>query len=528
MELEMKKTKSKIEPQELFSNDRPANNLIHPAEWYLVTNHRNLFYMLAAGMIMSPKGFGRKYYKDTMSYFPGWIPLFANKIPCSALDLSVSEKKHLIPCIARIKLESFHGNLTVIDDNNIAREIQYPEEIDNNVNGVLIKGPLPIYWIDSIIFSSKADVSKCEADSRDFGNVPLEGFKLDINSKLFSGNDNVIWPIEKVEIPNTDELPAKAFAAGGIITMLLHSAKHGDIATKVSQLAFSPESEDTKTISETMIAGLSTWLKTGTVASDDVSAELFWGAVNCIAECHAEIDIVNPIDVLLTYLENSAKSLDDKMKTALLKLVNDLRKLAVFTDDTITELFNRHPKPFSRAMTLFVLREKCDDLKDFYNPLLTELDYVAAAILFGARDGWLGLQLALRNFDGLQAAVSHRMVEMAHRLNKTGLEFGLAPSRPVTLRELFVTGEKEWSAKQKDAATLLARESNWNECIQTRISLGKGEYHLIIDGSGAQILLEGEAKAIKTEIDATKFLERMAHSNISEKIESKIRKLIGS
>lgn len=526
----MKKTKSKAEPSgNLFSKDGTVNKVNQAAEWYLATNHRNLFYMLAAGMVMSPKGFGRKYYKDTLSYFPGWIPLFANKAPRSALDLSVSEKKHLIPCIVKIKLESLHGRLTVIDNNNITRKAQYPEEIDNDVNGLLIQAPLPIHWIEAIIFSSKTDVSKCEADSRDFGNVPLKDFKLDINSKLFSGDDNVIWPIENVELPNTDELPANAFAAGGIITMLLHTAKHGDIATKVSQLAFSPELIDTKPISETMIAGLSTWLKTGSVASEiDVSAELFWGAVNCIAGCHAEIDIVNPIDVLLTYLENSAKNLDDKMKTALLKLVNDLRKLAVFTDDTITELFNRHPKPFSRAMTLFVLREKCDDLKDFYNPLLTELDYVAAAILFGARDGWLGLQLTLRDYDGLQAAVSHRMVEMAHRLNKTGLEFGLAPSRPVTFRELFVTDEKEWSAKQKDAAILLARESNWNECIQTRINLGKGEYHLIINGSGVQILLEGEVKAVKTEIDAKKMLERIAHSNILDKIEDKVRKLIGS
>ena len=46
-----------------------------PDSGLLVTNHLNLMYILAAGLVMPPAGFGDKYYRDTLECFPGWIPL---------------------------------------------------------------------------------------------------------------------------------------------------------------------------------------------------------------------------------------------------------------------------------------------------------------------------------------------------------------------------------------------------------------------------------------------------------------------
>ena len=102
-------------PQTLFPiNEAPPKNQ-KALKWRLVTNQRNLFYMLAAGMVMSPKGFGEKYYQDTLSSFPGWIPLFADNVPKAAIDLSVSERHHLIPCIVTIDLKNLHGGLVAMD-----------------------------------------------------------------------------------------------------------------------------------------------------------------------------------------------------------------------------------------------------------------------------------------------------------------------------------------------------------------------------------------------------------------------------
>ncbi len=125
------------------------------------------------------------------------------------------------------------------------------------------------------------------------------------------------------------------------------------------------------------------------------------------------------------------------------------------------------------------------------HPLLNEVDYLAASILFAARDGWIGLPLILRDVSGLQEAVSHHMAQLAHRIVKSGIDLGTPPNCPRPLRALFIPGDKGWSAKQRDAALLLARELKWTECIQTRILLGKGDYRIIVDGTGVQIMLPG-------------------------------------
>ena len=70
--------------------------------WYFVTNQLNLMYMLAAGMIMPPKGFGKKYYEDSLNVVPGWIPLFAGTVPKRMLDTVVKENANLRPVIVII------------------------------------------------------------------------------------------------------------------------------------------------------------------------------------------------------------------------------------------------------------------------------------------------------------------------------------------------------------------------------------------------------------------------------------------
>jgi hypothetical protein len=241
-----------------------------------------------------------------------------------------------------------------------------------------------------------------------------------------------------------------------------------------------------------------------------------------VAACRLSDAPIRPLDVVLDYLGSAGEGMDERMKLALVKLVNDLRTIAGFTDSTITEIFERHPKSFSRVMALFFLREKCADLLAFKHPLLTESDRIAAAILFAARDGWLGLPLQLRNFPSSQAAILHRMAAMSHRMAGTGLNLGSPPSRPLPLRELFLLGPKGWSAAQKDAALVLARECKWG-CIQTRVSLGKGDYRLLVDGGGMHIIVAGEAKAVATEVDREQFLIALASTPISDKQDRKVR-----
>jgi hypothetical protein len=276
-----------------------------------------------------------------------------------------------------------------------------------------------------------------------------------------------------------------------------------------------------------MIREIGEWMNTGAISpSTDVLPKLFWGVVDRVTARRFTDDVMSPRDVALEYLETAGQEFDEKMKSALAKLAMDLRRLTGFADSTITELFEQHTRPFSRVMTLFFLRDHCTEIMELRHPLLTEGDYVGAAILFGAKDGWLGLPLALRDVDGLQAAVCHRMAALAHRMAGADIDLGKPPDRPMPLRELFVPEEKGWSIKQRDAALLLARESKWFKCMETRITLGKGEYHVVIDGSGVQIVLPGDAKAVVTQVNPEPFFSQFGETAISLKAEKKVRDLL--
>lgn len=511
---------------DLFEASTSPSLVKPPVRWQLVTNQRNLFYMIAAGLIMPPKGFGKKYYQDTLSAFPGWIPLFPESVPKAAIERSVSERSHLLPCLATVDLSRMRGTVMAAGSDGELKEIAFPDELDGRERFLLVPAPLPISWITSIGFRSREDKTSCETDARDFENVPLLEFKREVSARAFAEAADWAWPPTDRVLANLETAIDVPLAAGAMMAMLLHMGNLGDIGMFASRLAFDPEAEIANSISDPMISALGAWLQTGHLPeSSDVLKSLFWGTVDKVLKCRSSDIHAIPQDVALAHLESSSETLDERMKPALSKLAGDLRTLAGFADSTVTEIFERHPKPFSRVMMLFFLREKCADLLEFKHPLLTEPDYVAAAILFAAREGWLGLPIQLRDFPGLQPAVSHRMAALAHRIGETGINLGLAPPRPLPLRELFASTSKTWISTQKEAALVLARESKW-ECIQTRVSLGKGNYRLVVDGTGVNILFDGEAKAVATEVDRDRFVSLLAQTQISSKLSRKVRDVL--
>lgn len=511
---------------DLFNAANVAPSASRDPRWQFVTNQRNLFYMLAAGLIMPPVGYGKKYYLDTLAAFPGWIPVFSGAIPSAAIDLSVSEKSHLQPCAVSLDLSAISGKVIAIRGDGTTSDIQFPSGLDGTEQLILLPAPLPISCISSIGFRTREEKSSCEIDARDFGNVPLSDFKREVAGKSFSEGGDAVWPPVGVSVDQNEPDLNISLAAGGMMAMLFRMADRGDIALAACQAVFDAEESSSLPISDPMLSAVRAWLKAGRLPEDsDVLKKLFWGAVEKVAACRSLEVPTSAQDVALAHLDASSDLLDERMKVALSKLSGDLRTLAGFSDSTITEIFERHPKPFSRVMMLFFLREKCVDLLEFKHPLLTEADFVAAAILFGAREGWLGLPTELRDFPGLQAAVCHRMAALSHRLSGTELNLGSPPIRPVPLREVLAAGPKGWSGPQKEAALLIAREAKW-DCIQTRVSLGKGDYRIVIDGAGLHVLIAGEAKAVTTEVDREKFFARLAGESIPLKVDRKVRELL--
>ena len=186
-----------------------------PHTGLLVTNHLNLMYMLAAGLVMPPAGFGDKYYRDTLECFPGWIALFLGKPPRDAIASSTSEAGHLKAVVVCIDLSRLSGKLAAIGEDGV-RELHFPDQLDGTERVLLVPAPLSTSQIESIVFQSMDDRKACERDAKEFGNVPLDDFKRRLSKTLFTKAPDTPWrlgegPAERAVPWNAPSPPAASW-----------------------------------------------------------------------------------------------------------------------------------------------------------------------------------------------------------------------------------------------------------------------------------------------------------------------------
>lgn len=527
-------------PPEPVKQEKPPKPASAPASGLLVTNHLNLLYMLAAGMVMPPPGFGGKYYQDTLACWPGWIPLFlGNRLPADAFELSTSEAGHLRPVVVEMELTGLSGTVAALGTEG-PRELRFPDQLDGSESVLLIPAPLPTTGIRHIAFASPEDKRAVETDALDFANVPLQDFKRKTMKTLFAKPSDEHWPPGQGTAAREAPLQTP-LAAGGIMAMLLHFAHQGDLSVAACRGAFEPDDDLEPPVNETILAGLRGWMRAGTTSSPaaDATTEpggsaglhnvfqevLLWGIVDRLLDRKNTDPATSAEDVLLDYLDAETPKLDARLQAGARKLHDTLVSLTGLPDATPGELFERHETPLARAMILFFLRDRCPELLEFRSDRLREPDWLTAAILFGAREGWAGLPLPLRAVPGLADAVSHRMAQMAHRIAGTDLDLGTPPPRVRPLRELLGDG-RTWGAKENAAAVELAQASKW-DCVRTRITLAQGEYKLIVHGGSVHIELPGRPR-LETRVDPERFFHCLAATRVGTKVEESVRKTLGA
>ena len=526
-------------PPDPVHREQPRSPVNAPASGLLVTNHLNLLYMLAAGMVMPPRGFGGKYYRDTLACWPGWIPLFLGKrLPADAFELSTSEAGHLRPVVVEMELTGLSGTVAAFGAEG-TRELRLPDQLDGSESMFLIPAPLPTSRIRHIAFPSPEDKRAVETDALDFANVPLQDFKRKTTKTLFSKPTDTHWPPGQGPAERAAPLQAPQ-AAGGIMAMLLHFANQGGLSVAACRSAFDPDDEPAPHVNEPIISGIQAWMRAGGAPSPAVDTItetggsagsrsafqeiLLWGAVDRLLDQKNDDPAISTEDVLLNYLDGETPKLDARLQAGAGKLRDTLVSLTGLADATPSELLDRHETPLARAMILLFLRDRCAELLEFHNDRLREPDWLTAAILFGAREGWAGLPLPLRDVPGLADAVSHRMAQMAHRMAGTDLDLGTPPARARPLRELFGDG-RAWSAKQNAAAAELAQALKW-DCVRTRIKLAQGEYKLTVQGGSVYIDLPGEP-GLDTRVDPERFFRCLAETRVGARVEEKVRKTLG-
>ena len=519
-----------METADMFDSNSSPDQGNAPETGYLVTNQLNLMYMLAAGMLIPPAGFGDKYYQDTLECFHGWIPLFIDRVSKEAIESSTKDANHLKPCIVEVDLSGLSGRVIALGGAGL-KERRFPQQPDETDRVLLFPAPLPVSRIVSVIFRSIDDRLAVEADAKDFGNVPLAEFKLRSSKPLFAKVSDFPWPPD--EGPEERSAPLQGpLAAGGVMAMLLLFAELGEQATLASRVAFDPDDAVLQSPGNSPIfAGLQSWIREGAVSlpqppdsetdrtglQNTSQARLFWQAVDRLAKWRESHKTCNVESLVIEHLSTAIPRLDPRLQAGVQELHDTLVSLTGLADATASELFDRHDTPLAHALTLFFLRRDCADLYDYESDRLSEPDWLAAAILFGVRDGWMSLPLRLRSGRGLSNAVSHRMAYLSHRIAGTGLDLGEVPPRVRPLRELFGDASA-WRSREKSAALELARARKW-DCVHTRINLGPGEYKLTVRGGSTQIELPGEPR-ITPEVDTSRFFDllagaRLDHPNVA-------------
>lgn len=503
--------------------------------WHLVTNHQNMLYILAAGMVMSPAGFKGKYYSDSLNYYPGRIPLFPNRkgntahIPPDVLRHVISEKSHLVPCIA-----SF--TLTDLPDSTYMRsqqgKIRNPtKNLRKDDIAALITAPLPISLLLEISFRSPEDKQVFEAAASNVSNVDSSFYQIKVAESLFSSNHDLAWtptsPQERKLFKTSNNIPAFELALGGVLAMLYHIANRSDLGLKIFRLATEAvsdnENKPTNEKEDPILAELPNWMSGNKVSQQaDTPVRLFWGVIQSLIDAQAPAHSQPPIDVVLAYLEKQLDKLEEaKFISPLQRLITDMRSVLGLGGGTITELLERHKGSLSRPLLLFCLREHCTDLLEFSHSLLSDAEYILAGILFGVRDGWLNLPKEMRP-PSLSHYVAFRMADA----QQESLAMS-APPHPRPLRELFTLPSNKWDRVTLDAAVELASKCDWNRCLRTKVTLaetpGGSQLPKSFERHGLHIVLPGKVTA-NTEVDEELFLDHLGQwPPIDRDIESAVR-----
>jgi len=509
------------------SNQSVQQGKGHEIKWRLVTNHLNLMYMLSAGLIMPPSGLWKKYYKDTLALVPGWIPLFPEHLWQSAIEHSVSEETLLRPCYAEMDLSEVSGAVKVLR-SNFWEDARFPEEIYGNEELILVPAPLPISMVKEIAFQSKDDKSYCDKDARYFSNVPLANFKTKAVATPFKKAKTGTWPppVENVQERRAELILPDAF--GGIVTVLSRLSNHNDAAIELTREFFqeTPD-EDVLKVFPMLLGAHSLFYPSGKHSEQHGSiSQLFGNFTESLIHAREATGNISPKDIVLGALEDSNAGLQGGARQAGDRLMEDLKRIVQFPDKTLNELMELHHKPLSRSLVLFFMKDNSLDLLDVCSTRMNGFDLCGAAILFGIAEGWLGMPSSLRSGNRLEDIVPAYMAHLSHRLSDSDLNLGDLPGRPMSLRELLSDEKPE--KKLNKAALYIARTCKW-DCIKTRIKLGKGDYQLIIDGSGASLVLDGDIKAVEAEVDREKFMTFLnSEPGIPEKVENEARKILGN
>jgi len=420
--------------------------------WYMPTNMDNLRMIIAQGLISSPNGF-KKYYADVLELFPGYVPLFRNRISPDILNSVISEVEGLTPCIVEFDLKKIEGFAKTISDSQLI-DVQLKDIDKENSNLLLLLAPIPLSCISKVIFKTTADKKAFEDDAELYSNVPINTLKLHYtktDQKLFEAKPDITdYPIVKLKsmdfnlINNIDY--NKIYAFGGILANMFYFSKNG---TKSNEVFLSCSSD--KKVSD----------------NDDYSyiINYFYSSEKLDNGKPLYNSIVDVAVRSKDFKEEIIEFLESDQKTV--KIAEKLKTFEAISDKPVSEEFNDAKTLLGKVLLMLFHRENTEALMEYNLDIFTEEEYLAFAAIFGIRDKFIKVPKFLREFNGLQDFVSVKMSNYAHKTFDSQIKFK-EPKKPLTIIDMLKNNRfKEYFAK----------ELKIEDCFETIIP--KSDYRVV-------------------------------------------------
>ena len=420
--------------------------------WLMATNTANLRMIIAQGVISGPDGF-KKYYSDTLELFPGYIPLFRNRIQQDILNYVISEDQGLTPCILEFDLKKIEGIAKTVDNGRVF-DLSLKEVDENCSDLLLLFAPVPLCCLSKVIFKSNTDIEAFENDAELYSNVPISKLKLHYSKKdqkLFEAKSDITdYPIEKyksIELNIKNDINYnKVYAFGGMLANLFYYAKNG----KMSNEIFSSSCLGKKVSDDGVLSNI---------------VNSFYSSIENVVDnndlYHSIVDIaVKSRDVkedIITFLESNQKTV---------KIAEKLKNFVTISDKPVSQEFSEAKTLLGKLLLMLFHREDTEALMEYNLDIFTEEEYLAFSIMFGIRDKFIKEPKFLREFNGLQDFISAKMANYAHQTFDGQLKFK-EPKQPLTIIDML---------KKDRFKEYFAKELNIEDCFETIIP--KSDYRV--------------------------------------------------
>jgi len=435
------------------------------AIWLLPTNIENLQMMLAQGLITDASGFIGSYYKDVLNECPGYVSLFKNEVPGTALSLAKSEDASLISCIIKINLKDIilgdciHTRCDIEDSFNVddvspkvsnsvpIQSLQGKKTIELDYESILIQAPLPLSCIEEVIFSSKADLDEFKNASENLGNVSIKILKCKVDKKEFTPpvSSGDLFHNSFANLEHNSVEYTKTYSFGGLTSLSLYFSKNGEESASFF-----------KSISEFS-------------DNENYPLEYKWIYEYFFSN---ENDKFQKWNAILDVLNNNKKRNDIEYKNSIIEILNSSPKTQSIADfltdyhrskieksdtqiiEDFIDDYKKEPNKFKIQLFLFMLfyKDSVEKLINYNHPSFSEEEYVLLGMLFGMNSSFIGLPKWLVEYEGMHLYISTLMANYAHQKSNTGMKFK-EPSKPLLLTDMLSPKKIEfiaWFAKSFD------------------------------------------------------------------------------